>query len=258
MRGAFGRFVVFILLALFALPSWAAPLTVAAAADLKFALEDITAAFRRLHPEAQVDVVYGSSGKLQTQIRNGAPFDLFFSADIDYARALVEAGLASGPVRPYGRGRIVLWSTRLDVRRLSVADLTQPGIHRIALANPRHAPYGRRAEEALRAAGVWSRLAPKLLFAENIAQAAQFVQTGGAEVGIVALSLVKSPQLAQEGAFALIPEEWHAPLEQGFVITRRGMANPLARAFADFMETATARSILERYGFLPPGGVKAD
>jgi len=229
------------------------PLRVAAAADLKFCMDEIVTAFRKTQPESAIEVVYGSSGKFQAQIRQGAPFDLYFSADIAFPRELAREGLAASEVRPYAVGRIVLWSTQLDATGLSLADLTGTGIRKIALANPRHAPYGRRAEEALRAAGVWEAVEPRLVYGENIAQAAQFVQSGNAQIGIIALSLALNPELAAQGGYALIPDRLHEPLEQGFVITRRAAGNVLARRFADYIGSAQARGVMARHGFALPG-----
>lgn len=231
----------------------AADLRIAAAADLKFAMDEIVERFRTTHPQASIEVVYGSSGKFHTQIRQGAPFDVYFSADIEFPRLLAAAGHTGGPVVPYAIGRLVLWSGRLDATRLSLADLAGPSIRRVAIANPRHAPYGQRAEEALRTAGVWDALQGRLVFGENIAQTAQFVQTGNADVGLIALSLALHPELAQRGGHALVDDALHAPLEQGFVITRRAAGNALAQAFAAFVAAPQARDILGRYGFvLPP------
>ncbi|WP_240097788.1 molybdate ABC transporter substrate-binding protein [Thermomonas flagellata] len=231
----------------------AGALTVAAAADLKFALDEIVAAYRKAHPQDRIQVVYGSSGKFHTQIQQGAPYDLFFSADIAYPQALVRDGHALAPVRPYAFGRIVLWSRSRDASRMTLASLTDPAIRRIAIANPKHAPYGKRAEEALRAAGLWERVQPKLVFGENVAQTAQFVQTGNADVGIIALSLALSPVLAREGGHWTIPDRLHAPLEQGYVITRRAADNPTARQFAAYMASPAARAVMARYGFVLPG-----
>ena len=126
-------------------------------------------------------------------------------------------------------------------------------ITHVAIANPQHAPYGKRAEEALRAAGMWDKIQPKLVFGENIAQTAQFVQTGNAQVGILALSLVISPELAKKGGYYLIPDTLHKPLEQGFVITKRAEKNPLAKSFADYMGSKDVRAIMAKYGFTLPG-----
>ena len=231
-------------------------ITIAAAADLKFALDEIVALFSKAHPADRVETIYGSSGKFQTQIRQGAPFDLYFSADIAYPRALKAEGFAASEVQPYAVGRIVLWSTSRDAAKMTLVDLADPAIRKIAIANSKHAPYGKRAEEALRAAGVWEKVEAKLVYGENVAQAAQFVQTGNAQAGIVALSLALSPELAKQSRYALISDTLHQPLEQGFIITKRAAANPLAQAFARFMMEQEVRAMMTRYGFVLPGEVK--
>lgn len=230
-------------------------ITVAAASDLVFAMDEIVAAFESSHPSDRIEVVYGSSGKFHTQIRQGAPYDLYFSADIALPRQLAASGFAASEVTPYAVGRIVLWSASLDATRMTLASLLDPEITRVAIANPRHAPYGQRAEEALRAAGLWDEIQPKLVFGENIAQTAQFVETGNAQVGILALSLALSPRLAKQGRYGLIPESLHQPLEQGFIVTKRAEASALARRFADFMSGPTARAVMTRHGFALPGEV---
>ena len=244
--------LVTLLLLIVSLPAAAVEkLTIAAAADLKFCIDDLVAHFRRAHAVAEVDVAYGSSGNFKTQIEQGAPFDMFFSADSAYPRALHEAGFA-GSVHPYALGRIALWSATLDASKLTLEDLARADIAKIAIANPQHAPYGKRAEEALRAAGVWENIQKKLVFGENVAQTAQFVQSGNAQVGIIALSLALNPQLAGQHGFALIPATLHHPLEQAFVITSHGADNMLAQAFADYVQTPAARAVMVRYGFALP------
>jgi molybdate transport system substrate-binding protein len=256
MKLLFRLFSFILLVGLFSRPVLAETLTIAAAADLKFALDEIVVLFSKTHPSGQVETIYGSSGKFQTQIRQGAPFDLYFSADIAYPRALKEEGFAASEVQPYAVGRIVLWSPSRDAAKMTLADLADSSIQKIAIANPKHAPYGKRAEEALKAAGVWWKVEAKLIYGENVAQAAQFVQTGNAQVGIVALSLALSPELAKQGSYALIPDKLHQPLEQGFIITRRAAANPLAQEFASFIAGKEARTVMARYGFVLPGEVK--
>ncbi len=235
------------------LPANAEKLTIAAAADLTFAMNEIVASFRKANPADTVDVIYGSSGKFFVQIQQGAPFDLLFSADIAYLRKIVESGLAASAVKPYAFGRSVLWSAILDATKMTIASLTDPCIVRIAIANPKHAPYGKRAKEALQASGVWEKVEPKLVYGENISQTAKYVETGNAQVGIIALSLALSPTLASEGGYWLIPEKLHEPLEQGFVITKRAAGNVLARRLADYMESAPARAVMIKYGFALPG-----
>ncbi|MFN4289956.1 MAG: molybdate ABC transporter substrate-binding protein [Permianibacter sp.] len=238
---------------LFAAMAHAEQITVAAAADLKFALDEIVAVFTQANPGDRVDVVYGSSGKFYAQIRQGAPYDLYFSADIAYPRGLAEAGFAASAVKSYAFGRIVLWSAGRDASQMTLKSLLDPKLARIAIANPRHAPYGKRAEEALRAAGLWEKVAPKLVYGENIAHTAQFVQTGNAQVGIIALALAVNPELASKGGYWLIPDNLHEPLEQGFIITKRAEGKALARRFADHMGSKPARAVMRKYGFVLPG-----
>jgi molybdate transport system substrate-binding protein len=237
----------------FAAPARADKITIAAAADLKFAMDEIVTYFMKDHPGDRVEVVYGSSGKAHAQIKQAAPYDLFFSADIAFAADLVKSGLASSDVKPYALGRIVLWSASRDATKMTLASLTDPKITRIAMANPKHAPYGQRAEEALRASGLWNKVQSKLVYGENITHAVQFVQTGNAEVGIIALSLAVNPELARKGGYWLIPDKLHKPLEQGFIITKRAARNALAKRFADFMSSKSARVIMTKYGFVLPG-----
>lgn len=247
------RGFLILLAALLPAVAGAGEITVAAASDLRFAMSEVVAAFRVAHPDDTVEVIYGSSGKFHAQIANGAPFDLFFSADIFYPRALEKQGLTSGPAKSYAVGRIVLWSLRPELGRLSLQELPTAAIRKFAIANPEHAPYGKRAREALEHAGVWMAMAPKLVRGENIAQTAQFIDSGAADAGIVALSLVLAPDLEGKGTWTLIPDSWHEPLEQGYVITRRAEANPLAAVFAAWIETDATREVLRRYGFALPG-----
>jgi molybdate transport system substrate-binding protein len=228
-------------------------ITVAAAADLKFAMDEIVGQFHRANPGDEVSVVYGSSGKFFSQIQQNAPFDMYFSADINYPRELAKAGFAASEVKPYAIGRLVIWSMSLDASKLSLQDLADAKVTRIAIANPRHAPYGKRAEEALRAVGVWDKVEPKLIYGENISVTAQYVLSGNAQVGLIAMSLVVGPELSGKGSHSLVDDKLHPPLEQGFIITRRGGASKLARRFADYMGAKPARAVMSRYGFVLPG-----
>ena len=229
---------------------------VAAAADLKFAMDELVEAFGKARPEITVTVNYGSSGNFFSQISNGAPFDMFFSADIDYPRRLAEAGQAprDGVFR-YGVGRIVVWvptASRIPVER-GVQSLASPEVRKIAIANPRHAPYGRAAEAALRTLGVHEAVKDKLVFGENVAQTAQFVQSGSADAGIIALALALAPALAKEGRYFEVPLEAYPRLEQGGVILGRAGDPEAARALRDFILGPDGRATLKRYGFFLPG-----
>lgn len=242
--------VICILLA--AAGAHAEKLTIAAAADLKFAMDEIVANFKKSQPGNDLEVIYGSSGKFNTQIQQGAPYDLFFSADIAYPRELEKKGLAGSEVKPYAVGRIVIWSNSFDASKMTLASLADARISRIAIANPKHAPYGKRAEEALKAAGLWERLQPKLVYGDNIAHTAQFVQTGTAQVGIIALSLAVNPELAKKGGYYLVPDRLHNPLEQGYIITKRAASNGLAKKFSEYLAGKPARAVMTRYGFVLP------
>lgn len=249
------RFRPFLFAALMLLSGHAAAqkFTIAAAADLKFAMDEIIVHYKQDHPADAPQVIYGSSGKFHTQIQQNAPYDLYFSADIAYPRQLELAGFAASPAKPYAFGRIVLWSASIDASKLTLASLAAPAIRRVAIANPRHAPYGKRAEEALRATGMWDTVEPKLVYGENIAYTAQFVQTGNAQVGIIALALALNPVLSRQGGYWLIPDTLHEPLEQGFIVTARARDNAAAHRFADYMGSATARAVMVKYGFVLPG-----
>ena len=240
-----------LILGVLSLPAHADKFTIAAASDLRFALNDVIEIYRAQHPEHTFEVIYGSSGKMSTQIFNGAPYDLFFSADISFPERLQAAGFTATEPAVYAIGRIVIWSNTLDASRLTLQDLAHESIRRIAIAQPAHAPYGLRAQEAMQAAGVWDKVQGKLVFGENIAHTAQMVESGAAEVGIIALSLAKFPTLAQHGHH-LIDDALHQPLTQGYVVTRRGGGKPAVLNFARFMETEVAHAVMERYGFVLP------
>jgi molybdate transport system substrate-binding protein len=229
--------------------------TVAAASDLMDAMNEIAANFEKA-TGCTIRVSTGSSGNFLSQIENGAPFDLFFSADIEYPKKLEAEGLAvPGSTYLYAVGKIVLWvrnDFRLDVSK-GLAVLLGPGIGKVAIANPQHAPYGRAAEEALRKAGVYDAIKSRLVLGENISQAAQFVESGNADAGILALSLALSPELKGKGRFFLVPENLYTPIEQGVVAIRASQNPRGARAFLKYVKTPATAALLERYGFALPG-----
>lgn len=251
MLNRLSRVIAALGFAAFAFSAHAGKITVAAASDLKFALTDIRDAYVRKHPGDSIDLIFGSSGNFAAQVRNGAPYDVFFSADIAFSKKLEAEGHAASALVPYAVGRIVVWQTR-STTPLSLADLASPAVKRVAIANPRHAPYGMRAMEALERAGLREKIEPKLALGENIAQTAQFVESGAADAGIVALSLVTSPALAGKGAYTLIDDAMHEPLQQAFIVTRRAAGNPLAQRFADYSLAPESVAILKRYGFTMP------
>jgi len=223
---------------------------IAAASDLKFALDSVITVFKKANPGARIEVTYGSSGKLFEQISQTAPFDLFFSADIEYPLTLRKKGIAVSEVYTYGIGRIVIWSKVLDPKKEQINSLLDKMVNKIAIANPQHAPYGRRAEEALKHYKVYEKVKSKLVYGENISQTAQFVTTGAADAGIIALSLALSPAMKKlDGHYYVIPENAHKPLEQGFVILKKAEQNSVAVAFKDFVLGIEATKILGYFGF---------
>jgi molybdate transport system substrate-binding protein len=227
---------------------------VAAAADLKFALDELDTQYEK-ETGKKIDVSYGSSGNFFAQIQNGAPFDLLLSADIEYPRKLEAVGLAEpGTLYEYAVGRIVIWmpaDARADLAKLGWKALLEPGVERIAIANPEHAPYGRAAVAALRNAGVYEQVLRRLVYGENIAQAAQFVASGSAQAGILALSLAVSPPM-RAGKRWEIPANMHPPIEQGAIILKSAKDKEGARAFLAFLKSDAGRKILESYGFILP------
>jgi molybdate transport system substrate-binding protein len=240
---------IFILIAFgFAMSAQAQTVKVAAAADLRFAMDEIVKEFNNSNSAANVEVIYGSSGNAFTQISNGAPFDLYFSADIVYPQKLKEAGLTLSDPKLYGIGRIVLWSASLDVSRGLSVLAGKPNI-KIATANPEHAPYGQRSVEALKFYRLYEKVEKQLIYGENISQAAQFCLSGNAEAGLIALSLVLSPSMSNQGKYFLIDEKAHRPLEQAYVILNHAKGNKAAFAFSEFISKPAARRIFEKYGF---------
>lgn len=231
------------------------PPTVAAASDLKFALEEVAAQFRR-DTGHELRLVFGSSGHFYAQILQGAPFQMFMSADEDFVFKLADAGKTRDRGRLYALGRIGILvpqgsPLKADGQLRDVAAALRDGrLQRFAIANPEHAPYGARAKEALQHAGLWSALQPHLVYGENISQAAQFVTSGAAQAGIVALSLARAPSVARRGQFELIPESWHQPLRQRMVLMKD--APPALEAFYDYLIRPPAQAIMSRYGFELP------
>ncbi len=224
---------------------------VAAAADLRFAMDEIVMQYKNVYPNADIEVIYGSSGNAFTQISNGAPYDIYFSADIMYPQKLHEAGLTATVPKLYAIGRIVLWSSKLDVSKgMNICEANTKA--KIAIASPDHAPYGKKAVESLQYYKIYDKVKPRLVYGDNISQAAQFCLTGNADIGILALSLALSPLMRKHGKYFLIDEKSHEPLMQGFVILNRAKDNKLALAFAEYIEASPARKIFEKYGFTLP------
>jgi molybdate transport system substrate-binding protein len=229
-------------------------LRVAAAADLQFAMSDMAAQFE-MKTGTKVAVSYGSSGNFRAQIQNGAPFDLFFSADMSYPQQLVAEGFADGPsLYVYAQGHLVLWApagASLHLETKGFEALKDPRVERVAIANPEHAPYGRAAVAALQKAGLYDQIKSKLVFGENISQAAQFAQTGSAQVGIIALSLT-FPQSMKGGERWEIPVDLYPPVRQCAVIIHASPNKAAANAFLEFVRGDEGRKTLLKYGLTPP------
>jgi len=227
---------------------------VAAAADLKFAMAELAAQFEK-QSGTKLDVTYGSSGNFLTQIQNGAPFDLFFSADSEYPKKLEAAGLAEpGTLREYAVGRIVIWTpgdSEINAAKDAWKCLLDQRVKKIAIANPEHAPYGRAALAAMKKAGIYEQLKDKLVYGENISQAAEFVQSGNAQAGIVALSLAISPAMKNGNRWE-VPADSYPPIKQAVVLLKASKNKDAARRFLEFVSGPQGREILQRFGFTAP------
>jgi len=230
---------------------------IAAASDLKFALNEVVEQFRSEHSSIHIESTFGSSGNLYAQLSNKAPFDLFLSADIEFPRKLIEQGVAFGDSEfPYAMGLLVVWvpkTSSIDIENAGIECLKSPTVKTIAIANPNHAPYGRAAVAALRHFELYESLEEKLVFGENVSQAAQFVESGAADVGIIAQSLALAPSFHDQGRFWKVPVEAHPELKQGGVILTETKHRKECDQFKTFLTGETGRTILRRYGFVLPG-----
>lgn len=229
-------------------------LAVAAAADLQYAMDALIKQFGEANPEVSVKVTFGSSGTLYSQLVKKAPQDLFFSADTEYPEKLQRAGLAKGLFR-YGRGKLVLWvpkASLLPIEKIGVQVLRDHTVKKVAIANPRFAPFGRAAEKALKHLGLYADIKSKLVLGENIAQAAQFVQSGAADAALLAHSLASSPAMRELGRFIEVPKESYPALIQAAVIMNSSQERGSGERFRSFVLSAKGRSILETFGIESP------
>ncbi len=225
---------------------------VAAAADLKFAFPDLIAAFQREHPHVQIEANFGSSGSFFAQLSNQAPFDLFLSADMAYPRKLIEQGQAEANSEfQYAVGHVGIWvrnESMLAPDKQGVEVLNDPTVQKIALANPKHAPYGRAAEAALKSLNIYDAVKDRLVFGENVAQAAQFAESGAAEVGLIAQSLAVSSALRDKGRFWPFPDDSYPKLEQGGIVLTWAHDRAACEQFRQFLLSEQGREVLRRYG----------
>lgn len=230
--------------------------SVAAAADLKFAFDEVAAAFQQQNPDIKVTVTYGASGNFYAQLTNKAPFDLFLSADIDYPRKLIDGALAEKDSEfLYAVGHLVIWvpnGSKLDLDKLGLKAVADPSVKKLALANPKHAPYGRAAEAALKNSGVYDEVKDRLVLGETIAQTAHFVETGAADAGLIALSLALAPAMQEKGRYWTVPLDAYPRLEQGGVIMTWAKDKEATKGLRTFIMGSEGRAMLKRFGFLLP------
>lgn len=229
---------------------------VAAASDLRFALEEMLAEFGKQHRDISVKRTYGSSGNFYAQLSNKAPFDVFLSADVEYPRKLIEQGLADKESEfIYARGEIVVWvpnDSKLDIET-GMRAMLDPAVRKIAIANPKHAPYGRAAESAMKSLGVYEQVQDRLVLGENVAQTAQFIESGAADIGIIALSLAAAPAMKDKGRYWRIPLDAFPRLDQGGIILNSAIDPEAAGLLRAFIISSEGQAILNRYGFDLPG-----
>ena len=229
-------------------------ITIAAASDLNFAMKDLVAEYEKVTGN-HAKLSLGSSGNFFAQIQNGAPFDLYFSADIGYPKKLEEAGLTvPESLYRYAVGRIVVWTgheSRINVAKGFDA-LRDPKVKKIAIANPKHAPYGRAAVAAMERFNVYKEVKDRLVLGENISQAAQFIESGACDIGIIALSLALAPTMKTRGTYWEVPEGTYPLLEQGAVILKQSKNQDAARNFLEYMKGSQGQEIMKRYGFILP------
>lgn len=226
-------------------------ITIAAAADLQFAMQDITARFQK-ETGKPVRVIYGSSGNFFQQLQNGAPFDVFFSANLDYPKKLEAAGLTEpGSYYEYAKGKIVVWvrnDSKIDLNS-GLKALLHPTVKKIAIANPLHAPYGQAAVSAMQKEGIYEKVKDKFVLGENISQTASLIVSGAADIGVVALSLASSPNMKDKGRFAEIPGDQYPPIAQAVVILRSSKNMAVAEQFLSYMKEPAIADLLQQYGF---------
>jgi molybdate transport system substrate-binding protein len=225
---------------------------VAAAANLRYVLEEIKTAYLKSYPKSVINLTFGSSGTLVQQISNGASFDFFMAADDEFPLKLKDKGLTIGPMTTYAFGKLALYSTTFDVNKLGLEVLKDASVKRIAVANPETAPYGERSVALIKSFGLQDALKPKLVVAENISVAAQYAFTGNVEVGFVALSLTLAPDMAGKGSCFIVPEKLYKPIEQSCILIKRSVLNTEAIRFRTFVLSKVTKPLWEKYGYTIP------
>jgi molybdate transport system substrate-binding protein len=242
----------FITIIIFTISIYAKSITIFAASDLKFALEDIKKEFLKSHKDTKIDLIFGSSGKGMMQIRHSAPYDLYFSANMDYVKRLYKDGYIVSKPKLYAIGRLVIWSKNSHFDpMIGFENFKKSWVKRVTIANPSHAPYGEKAKEALQNSGIYPLLKDKLILGENISQTANYIAIKSVDIGIIAQSLVLAPVIknSKYNSYYLIDDKLHKPLYQGYGITKYGKDNLLAKEFYNFLATKEAKKIMSEYGF---------
>lgn len=236
-----------------------AQITVAVAANVQYALEEIRKEFQKENPKVEVKLTFGASGRFATQIRNGAPFDLFISADTDFPDSVAQWGLAATPPKVYGHGRLALWTHKGLTLDSGLQVLKEEKVKRIAIPDPKRAPYGKEAVKALKKAGIYAAVEKKIVTAENIAQVSQYVLTDNVDIGFTAKGVVTAPDMKDKGVWLEVDEALYDDIAQAAVICRYGADNNphSARKFYDFLYGEKARAVLLRYGYLLPAAAAA-
>ncbi len=241
--------VIILCAILFATVSMSAQkVNVAAAANLRYVMEEIKTAYVKQNPKAKVNLTFGASGMLVQQIQNGANFDFFMAADNEFPLKLKEKGLTTGPMSTYAIGKLAIYSTTLNVKE-GLAVLNDPSVKKIAIANPETAPYGERSVELLKGRKLYETLKSKIVLGENISQAAQFTFTGNAEIGFIALSLALAPEMSGKGSYYIVPQNLYKPIEQACILIKTQVLNTEASKFRKFVLSPATKAIWEKYGY---------
>jgi molybdate transport system substrate-binding protein len=230
-------------------------LTIAVSANLQYAARELQADFEQ-RTGARLTLVYGASGNLFAQIQNGAPFDVLLSADMDYPRRLIARHLADEKtLQRYAVGRLVIWvpaESKLDLDSLGIRSVLAPGVEKIAIANPVHAPYGQAAVAVLRHFKLYDQVSSRIVQGESVSQAAQFVESGNAQIGFLPLSLVFAPEVKAKGRYWEVPREAYPSIDQGAVVLAKAPHKDLALKFLEYLKRPATAQLLKRYGFETP------
>lgn len=243
------RIIFTIIIAFIVLSVTAQKVNVAAAANLRYVLEELKTAYLKQNPKAKVNLTFGSSGTLVQQISNGASFDFFMAADNEFPVKLKEKGLTTGTINTYAYGKLAIYSTTIDVEKKGLEALNDAAVKKIAIANPETAPYGGRSIELLKSMKIYDRLVPKIVIADNISQAAQFAFTGNTEIGFVALSLALAPDMDGKGNYYIVPQNSYQPIEQACVLIKTSTLNTEATRFKKFVLSPATKAIWEKWGY---------